>query len=355
MNYLSGFVNSTDTLVLFGLWASIGAVAVTFSLIIYILLFRIVQLWRQSEQQRFHKIWRPLLARCPISVPRELPNLSSGDHLNMLTLWNHYYNIIHGDASGNLLVLGERIGLASIARVQLFRSDKRHQLIGILTLGNLASAEDWPLLDRFVHQANTNISLVSLRALFQINAHRAVHTMLPYLVSRSDYPTAQVATLLQKIPAHDICPQLILHMMLSLGQSSSHLLRLMEACDCSINRQVFTAILNKQPDDHIVSTALALISDHKALDLILPFAEHSRWHIRVHAATTLGRLATREHLPVLLELLSDREWWVRYRAAQAITGLPFMHARDLSRLLNTIEDPYASDMLRQAMAEQGYE
>ena len=353
MNYISGFVNSTDTLVQFGLWATVGAVGITFSLIIYILLFRLVQIWHQSLQKRFMRTWRPVLAICPTHMPDALPALSDHDHLSMLGLWNHYYDIVHGDATGNLLVVAERINLARIARLQLFRTDKRHQLIGILTLGNLASREDWPLLDRYIHQPDTNISLVAMRALFQINPNRALHSMLPYLVSRTDYPAAQIASLLQRIPAHEICPQLTLHMMLNLGQHSSHILRLMEACDCSITRQVFSAIINKQPDDHIVSTALALINDPKALELVLPFAQHERWHIRVHAATVIGRLAAREHLPILLQLLKDREWWVRYRAAQAIVSLPFLDTEELNRLLAEQHDRYASDMLKQALAEHG--
>lgn len=355
MNYISGFVNSTDSLVQFGIWVSIGAVGITVSLIVYILLFRFIQLWRQSILQRFQKIWRPLLALCPTTMPDDLPALSSRDHMSMLTLWNHYYNIVHGDATGNLLVLGERLELAYIARMQLLRANKRYQLIGILTLGNLQSREDWPLLDRYIHKPDTSTSLVAMRALFQINPRRALQTMLPYLVSRTDYPTAQVATLLQKIPSDDICPQLTLHMMLSLGQSSSHLLRLMEACNCSINRQLFTAIAKKLPDDHVISTALSLITDPKALELILPYAQHQRWHIRVHAATAIGRLATREHLPVLLELLTDKEWWVRYRAAQAITNLPFLQHNELTSLMDSIDDRYARDILNQAMAEHGYE
>lgn len=352
MNYISGFVNSTDTLVQFGFWASIGAVGITVSLIIYILLFRLFQLMRLFAQKSFMHHWRAILATCPTSMPDELPTLLARDHLSMLGLWNHYYKIIHGDATGNLLVLAERIDLARIARRQLFRNDKRHQLIGILTLGNLASREDWPLLDRFIHQPDTKLSLVSMRALFQINPHRALHSMLPYLVSRSDYPTAQVASLLQRIPSHDSCPQLTLHMMLNVATDSSHLLRLMEACGCSITRQIFSALLEKQPDDHIVSTALALITDPKALELVLPFARHERWHIRVHAATTIGRLATREHLSILLELLGDRQWWVRYRAAQAIVALPFLGAEELAQLLSKQNDRYAIDMLKQALAEQ---
>jgi len=355
MNYISGFVNSTDTLVQFGLWASIGAVGITISLILYILLFRFVQLWRNSEQQRFQQTWRPILALCPTVIPDKLPALSSRDHISMLALWNHYYNIIHGDATGNLLILGDRLQLDRIARIQLFGTNKRQQLIGILTLGHLQSREDWPLLDRFIHQSDTSTSLVSMRALFQINPRRALQTMLPYLVSRTDYPTAQVASLLRKIPSHDICPQLTLHMMLRLDQSSSHLLRLMEACDCTINRQIFTAITQKVPDDHIISTALSLISDPNTLELILPYALHTRWHIRVHAATAIGRLATREHLPALLSLLEDKEWWVRYRSAQAITRLPFLGEEELRGLMSSIDDRYARDMLSQAMAEQGYE
>jgi hypothetical protein len=72
----------------------------------------------------------------------------------------------------------------------------------------------------------------------------------------------------------------------------------------------------------------------------------------MHAAKALGRVGLREDVGTLTALLSDREWWVRYRSAQVLTGLPFIGADDISRLTEQSTDRFASDMLRQVMAER---
>jgi HEAT repeat protein len=351
MSFISDFVNSHDSLVQFGLWATVGAFTITLSLILYILAFRTLQIILAISNRHFYKYWRPVLAMCSLELPAKLPPLHGRDHLPFLSLWNHYYEVLQGEACDNLIALAQQLDLASIARCQLFRNDKKHRLLGILTLGNLRSKEDWPLLNQFLHLPDTYLSLVAMRALFQIHPDRAVKTLLPYLISRTDYPPAQVGILLNRIEHNEVCPQLILQMVLNLGLGSSHILRYMEACNCEINRQIFEAILQKQPDDHVISTALGMINDPTAIDLILPFVEHPRWHIRVHVAEALGKLARRDHIPQILRLIKDREWWVRYRAAQALAGLPFMSKEELQGLRQTLDDPYARDILRQAMAE----
>jgi hypothetical protein len=53
-----------------------------------------------------------------------------------------------------------------------------------------------------------------------------------------------------------------------------------------------------------------------------------------------------------VRLLADREWWVRYRAAQALVELPWLKRADLEALHATLDDRYAADMLAQVMAEQ---
>jgi hypothetical protein len=353
MRFISDFVNSHDSLVQFGFWATVGAFTITLLLILYILAFRTLQIILAFNSRHFYKYWRPVLAMCSLELPRQLPPLHDRDYLPFLSLWNHYYEILRGEACDNLIALAQQIDLGTIARRQLFRRDKKHRLLAILTLGNLRSKEDWPLLNQFVHLPDTYTSLVAMRALFQIHPERAVKTLLPYLITRTDYPPAQVGTLLRRTQHNEVCPQLTLHMALNLGQASSSILRFMEACDCHINRQIFETILQEQPDDHLISTALGMLNDPAAIDLLLPFVDHRRWHIRVHAAEALGKLAKREHIPQIMKLLRDEEWWVRYRAAQALAGLPFISKEELQGLMDDLDDPYARDILQQAMAEMG--
>ncbi|HYG13158.1 MAG TPA: hypothetical protein VD885_03330, partial [Methylophilaceae bacterium] len=68
----------------------------------------------------------------------------------------------------------------------------------------------------------------------------------------------------------------------------------------------------------------------------------------------LRRLGTREDLPSLLQLLCAPEWWVRYRAAQAITAAPYLGKDELGQLQATQADRYARDILQQVAAERSY-
>ena len=56
---------------------------------------------------------------------------------------------------------------------------------------------------------------------------------------------------------------------------------------------------------------------------------------------------------MLESLLDDKEWWVRYRAAQAIASLPFLGPNQLRQIRDRQTDRYAGDMLQQCFAEVG--
>jgi hypothetical protein len=62
----------------------------------------------------------------------------------------------------------------------------------------------------------------------------------------------------------------------------------------------------------------------------------------------MGRRADQEKLA---PLLADPQWWVRYRAAQAIVGLSPRDDQRLRDIQSTLSDRYARDILTQAIAE----
>jgi HEAT repeat protein len=73
----------------------------------------------------------------------------------------------------------------------------------------------------------------------------------------------------------------------------------------------------------------------------------------MQAAVLLGRIGRPADAGRLEKLLTDREWWVRYRAAQSLLRLPTLRREDLEPIRSRLRDPYACDALELAMAEAG--
>ncbi|MNN48196.1 hypothetical protein D3C81_1626630 [compost metagenome] len=66
----------------------------------------------------------------------------------------------------------------------------------------------------------------------------------------------------------------------------------------------------------------------------------------------LGRIGEHPDVNRLIPLLADAEWWVRYRAAQSLVGIPFLSMAEIELLRNNLSDRFARDMLGQAIAER---
>jgi hypothetical protein len=54
----------------------------------------------------------------------------------------------------------------------------------------------------------------------------------------------------------------------------------------------------------------------------------------------------------LLSLLNSGQWWVRYRAAQALVELPFINHRAVKRLIESRTDAFARDILLHIVADK---
>jgi len=79
---------------------------------------------------------------------------------------------------------------------------------------------------------------------------------------------------------------------------------------------------------------------------------HEDWQGRVQAARALGRVGERSDAARLTRLLGDPQWWVRYRAAQALRELPLLAQADLDAVRASLTDRFALDMLDQVLAEE---
>ena len=114
-----------------------------------------------------------------------------------------------------------------------------------------------------------------------------------------------------------------------------------------------TDLLRESTDPGVLNASLKLVSGFSGVPRIASLTQHAAWFVRMQAAKVLGRIGQQEHLSILESMLDDREWWVRYRAAQAITSLPFLGPNELRRMRDRQTDRYAADMLQQTLAEAG--
>ena len=80
---------------------------------------------------------------------------------------------------------------------------------------------------------------------------------------------------------------------------------------------------------------------------LLASANDPRWEMRAVVATALGAFGTQERETTLIKLLCDREWWVRYRAAESLAKVA-----DAQSILTQAEktgDKFALEMMRFAL------
>ncbi|MDP3448883.1 MAG: HEAT repeat domain-containing protein [Eubacteriales bacterium] len=76
-------------------------------------------------------------------------------------------------------------------------------------------------------------------------------------------------------------------------------------------------------------------------------ARDPRWEMRAVVATSLGAFGAAQNEETLIKLLCDREWWVRYRAAESLA-----QAADAKELMACVEktgDKFAAEMMRFAL------
>jgi hypothetical protein len=55
---------------------------------------------------------------------------------------------------------------------------------------------------------------------------------------------------------------------------------------------------------------------------------------------------------ILIAMLSDDVWWVRFRAAQSLARLPFLSNEELWRLRSMLNDRFAKDILDHVVADE---
>jgi len=320
--------------------------------VLQILAMRRRRLRRQARVDRFLEVWRPRVYEAALGEPpRVLPPLAAEDDVTFLLLWNQVQEGLRGPPRAGLNQLARMVGARVIALRRLDAADPTARLLALRTLGHFGELEDFWRVAAYLDDRSVPIGLAAARALAHIDPARAADVIWPRLLLRRDWPMAQVASMLREVHATAIGAALVRSLPDLAPPELQRLLPLVALMDDARADVVVSTLLATSEDPDNLAGALRHARSPALLDDVIRLAAHPAWPVRTQAAAALGRLGGPPQRALLTRLLGDRQWWVRYRAAQALLAGRFGGREEVAALAGGLTDRFARDMLAHALAE----
>jgi len=346
----AAFTAPTDTILAVAYWTGMGALALTLLLGAQIVRLRVALRRRERREARALARWRPVLNATIVGeTPDVLPQLAAAERPHFIKLWVHLQASLRGDASLALNAVARRLGVVHDARAMLAHGPRTERLLATLLLGHLRDRKSWDALRGLAGSPDVTLSLSALWALVRIDPHAAAAYLTPLFVERDDWAMSYVAGILKEAsaPVAGVLADLVASLP---PERLPRALRIAEALRIGLPDELLAGALDAG-DIALVTAALRVVATPGLLPRVRALLAHPHWEVRVLAAKALGHVGDRTDVDRLAGLLGDREWWVRYRAAQALAELPWLDRAGLDALHASLSDRFAADILAQVIAE----
>lgn len=333
------------------MWVGGVSFGLTFVMLAGILLMRLIFHRKERRRQWFVAAWRPIFVRGMFKKPRMLPPLRGSENVYFLILFNHYHSLVKGEEKAGLNALAEVAGIRRFALDSIKRGEMTRKVTAAYALGFMKEPAAFELLRKEALSENTVLSMAAATAMVYIDAPRAVRLLLPVFLSRADWPVSACDRLLHEAGKEAVSATLKKAALESEEARAPDVIRLLDAADEETTAEIVRHWLVHGTSDETIASALQKMKDPRLLGFARKHLNHATWYVRLQAVIALGRIGGREEIGELTRMLADGEWWVRYRAAKAIVGMPMMGKDELDGLRNALADPFAKDIIRHVIAE----
>lgn len=351
------FRSEFDAATSFALWSIAAVLVTTVVLFVYTMGLRIATISATKRRASFLSAWRDVFAHAMLSREAaevaSLPRIYRSNRIDLLEEWNRARSIVDGGAVSNLIVLAHRTGIPGLAQSLLDKRRIRSKILAVQTLGHLQDASQLEHIRDLVSHENTALSITAAVALVDIDPDFGISIVVPLIEQRRDWPKNRVSILLRRAGSPRISEPLYRAIRSSDAVGKTYLLQFARLIEAEVLDDLVADLLRTSSNPGVLNAALKLVSGFGGVPRIAALTQHEAWYVRVQAAKVLGRVGQQEHLSLLEAMLDDREWWVRYRAAQSIAALPFLGPNQLRQLRRRQADPYSVDILQQVFAEVG--
>ena len=321
-------------------------------LLLQVISYRILSVYQDRNSQVAKGIWRPVLAEMMVADPVTVPHLKKIHQHAFLREWNRFHTVLRGDAHKRMQKLARKTRLDILAHKYIERGGMRELLQGIVTLGHMQDYSIWNRLIDLVDSEHPVISLTAAQALADIDSKNAMKFLIPYVIKRRDWPIARVAMLLNSADPAELFAVIEDAINTAPVEDIPFLLKFLGTSHFDPAIRNICLRLGSSDDSRIISACIDAAKDANGLETARNHVANPAWYVRLHVAKALGRLGTIEDVELLVQLLSDPEWWVRYRSAQAISGMPFINVDDMQKICDESNDRYARDIMAQVISER---
>jgi HEAT repeat protein len=340
------------------LWFGIGVCVFAAYIFLTVYFLHLMTMGQENQAEKVKNTWTPILKQCERGIPNNLPPLRRGDMLGFLDTWIRMLDTtLHTSEYGNnmkqvAIQAGVMNHLGSMAR----HSNIRERLLAICAMGYLEMQDAWDWLCRLLTSKNKFLSLAAAEALVRIHPESAVKMVIPYFVHRDDWPRTFVAKLLFEAGETNVTgPLMEVFQQNVSAEAYPRLIEMMGFANKGTIRPIIRQILEQAQDERVILPCLSVLGEvgtNMDVDVVKNFTQHPNWAVRVKATNALKTISSENETDLLLQLLCDSSWWVRYRAAQVLVQVFANQPDKLTSLANSVQDPYGRDMLHQVMDEQ---
>ena len=336
----------------FAFWLGVAVLVMTFIMLVVTIVMR--QLARRRERVDAHAaaLWTPIVVAVPDRAATVMPKLTDRDLFGFTRVWNEVHEPLHGGTTEHLARIARAVGLEQHLHRLLRSAIFSHRVVALIALGHVASKESFAHVLPYLDDQSPITSLCAARALMQIDPARATVQLVPRIVQRSDWSQGSIATILQDSDAAIVSAPLTEATLRANAETAPRLIRFLAAVSPASAAPIIREAIRSSTDGRMVSTCLQVMSDAADLAYVRLLLSNPRWHIRMQAAVTLGRLGVSGDERRLTAMLTDSQWWVRYRAARALLNLRFVSSEQMRRIQQAQTDTYARDIISHVLAER---
>lgn len=338
-------------------WLSLAMLVSVLLILTGLLGLRLYRRWQAPKVQALRQAHRLLLMQCVAGEPVQgrIILRDRGERWVFLKSWLHMQLSLKGAASTRLTEMGRELGLHDLALSQLRSSHYAKRMVALLTLGFLRLPSSVPLLQQRLTQGHSHTAIYAGRALLEIDPRVHAAEVVQGLLGKGELDLALAAVMFK--PFRPSLQEAMLSQWPRLDPSDMvrttpeqlgpmvRWLRLARALQLQLPSPLLVPLLHPQEDIESLIAAIRLFQGEQGIEPLLRLAHHPDWRVRAQVARALAYVGQPATLPLLVELTTDREWWVRFRSAQALFRLPGVTAKLILEKVQATQDRYAIQMV----------
>lgn len=335
--------------------AGFVGLAVTLLLVAIAAMARWALVVRQRRLVALEAIWSPLMLQSLRGDLGDVPPLRRRQRAHVLGLWVQLAESLAGDGRDRLVRFARHARLDDDAIQVLGGRNPVARTVAAAVSGRLRDTRAWSRLIDLTRSPNVIERSQAAKALVMIDAVDGLAEVVPLLAEWDDCHPATASKILADAPADVSAPVIAGAALAARGSSAqARLVRVLATLRHPAGLEAARRLLASSDDPEVVAGCLQIVADHREpvdAELVRRSLGHPASFVRVQAVTALGRLRGRGDEWRIVGMLSDSDWWVRYRAAQALLAMPSMERTMVERLGDVLPDRYARGALRQALTE----